>query len=100
MSGLQFEASAGLSSNKTVGDHLIGTLTIGEHVHDILKKSNYNIDWMVDTWLYDNLFLWAKIKVTKEEHRKDNILRNSNHTIEQKLNLEHYKKVSTLVYVS
>lgn len=97
MSGVQSEASVGLSSDKTVSDHLIGTTTIGKHVHDILKKSDYNIDWMVDIWLYDNLFLWAKIKVTKEEHRKDNILRNSNHTIEQKLNLKHYINVSKLV---
>ena len=97
MSGIQSEASVGLSSKMTVNDHIIGTLLIGKHVHYILKKSNYNIDWMVNDWLYDNLFLWAKIKVTKEEHQKDNILRNSKHTIEQKLNLEHYKNVSNLI---
>lgn len=98
MSGIQSEASVGLSSKDTVNDHLIGTTKIGEHVHKELIKSNYDIDWMVNYWLYDNLFLWAKIKLTKEEHHKDNVLRNSDHTIKQKLNLEHYsEKVSKLI---
>jgi hypothetical protein len=96
-SGIQSEASKGLSSNKTVNDHLIGAAKIGEYVHNQLKNSNYDIDWMVDTWVYEHLFLWATVKLTKKEHHKDNVLRNSNHTIEQKLNLEHYKNVSNLV---
>ncbi len=96
LSGVQSKASKRLPSSHTVDDHLFGTQLIGEYVHKVLKKSNYNIDWMVDEWLYDHLFLWAKIKLTKKEHHKDNVIRNE-HTIEQKLNLEHYKNVSKLV---
>jgi len=97
ISGIQSEASVGKASKETVNDHLIGAAKIGEFVHNELKKSNYNINWMVDHWLYEHLFLWGTVKITREEHRKENVLRNSNHTIEQKLNLEHYKNVSELV---
>ena len=96
LSGVQSKASIGLDAKKTVADHLIGTKLIGKHVHEVLKKSNYKIDWMVDEWLYENLYLWAKIKITKEEHHKDNVLRNKN-TLKEKLNLEHYKQVSELI---
>lgn len=97
VSGIKSEASIGLSSKDTVNDHLIGTKKIGKIVHDELKKSNYDIDLMVEEWLFENLFLWATIKVTKTEHHKDNILRSSSHTTAQKLNLEHYINVSRLI---
>jgi hypothetical protein len=52
---------------------------------------------MKEVWLYENLWLWITIGVTKEEHQKDNILRNNN-TIEEKIQLKHYKNVSTLIF--
>ena len=95
-SGVRSKASIGIPSNETTNDHLIGTTEVGRYIHEVLKKSDYDIEWMVNTWLYEHLFLWATIKVTKNEHRKENVIRNQ-HTIEQKLNLEHYKNVSDLV---
>ena len=70
---------------------------IGKYIHDKFKKENYNIDWMVKNWLFENLFLWGTVKVTKEEHKSKNILRNSDHPIEQKSNFEHYIHVSQLI---
>jgi len=61
----------------------------------IFKKSGYDIDWMLNEWLYDNLHLWATIKVTKEEHKKENIIRNG-HTLEEKNKLKHYINFSGL----
>ena len=81
---------------KTTHDHLLGAVKIGEKVHSEFEKNDFDIDYMVNEWLYENLWLWMTIKVTKEEHRKDNILRNE-HTIEDKLLLKHYKKVSNLL---
>jgi len=83
-------------SNKSTADHVVGATEVGRVVHEKLIEVNYDIDYMVNEWLYEYLFLWATIKVTKVEHLKDNIIRNK-HTIEQKLNLEHYKNVSELV---
>ena len=95
-SGIQSIASKGLSSKSITKDHVLGATEVGKYIHTVFRKSDYDIDWMVNTWLYKHLFLWATIKITKKEHHKDNIMRNK-HTIEQKLNLEHYKNVSELV---
>ena len=83
-------------------DHIIGATTVGEYVHHMLKLNKYRIDWMVDEWLYDNLYLWATIKVTKEEHKKENIIRGdaSNDVrklVDSKMNLKHYKNVSNIL---
>ena len=56
--------------------------------------SNYrNFESIIDEWIFDNLYLWGTIKVSKIEHKKDNILRNKN-TLDQKINFEHYKILS------
>jgi len=65
-------------------------------IHQEFEKNNFDIDYMVNEWLYNNLWLWQTIKVTTEEHKKDNIIRNE-HSIEDKLLLKHYKKVSNLL---
>ena len=96
-SGIRSEATLGLKSNQIVHDHLFGATEIGKHIHQVLKDSDYDIDWMVEEWLYENLFIFGTIKITKEEHQKDNVLRNSSHTIEEKLNFKHYIKVSKLI---
>ncbi len=94
--------SSGLLSNDasvkgtpTTTDHWAGASKVGEYVHMIFKKSGYDIDWMLNEWLYDNLHLWATIKVTKEEHKKENIIRNG-HTLEEKNKLKHYINFSGL----
>jgi len=92
VSGIRSEASKGKTSNETVNDHLVGATQVGNYIHKVFKENDYNINYMVDEWLYKHLFLWGTVKITREEHRKENVLRNSSHTIEQKLNREHYNK--------
>jgi len=87
----------GLPSDKVTSDHVFGAIEIGKFVRTEFESNNYDIDYMVDVWLYENLYLWCKIKVTKEEHKKDNIERNK-HTINEKMNLLHYKNVSDIVF--
>jgi hypothetical protein len=89
--------SINLPSSKKTDDHVFGASEIGRHIRYEFEKYNMDIDYMVNTWLYDNLYLWAKIKVSKEEHKKDNIARNK-HTIEEKVNLLHYTNVSKIVF--
>lgn len=102
--GTQNGLSSGIKSKntlkpnvKTTHDHLIGAKQIGEIVHKEFEKHNYDIDSMVNEWLYENLWLWMTIKVTSEEHNKNNILRDMT-DIEQKLNLSHYVNVSELIF--
>ena len=44
---------------------------------------------MIKNWLSDNLHLWVEAKITKLEHKADNLARDE-HTLQQKLNLVHY----------
>ena len=52
---------------------------------------------MVDTWLYENLWLWITIKVARTEHHVDNINRNQ-HTLDEKKEFKHYVNVSEFIY--
>ena len=93
-SGIKTEDSI---TKPSTNDHLFGTVEIGRYIHKELEKNNLDINYMVDFWLHENLWLWMTIKVSKEEHRKENIERNV-HSIENKIKLEHYKKVSQLIF--
>jgi hypothetical protein len=120
-SGIRTSAAKNLLSKDITWDHLIGAVGIGRYVHNEFEKASISllgkdlltivnekgyldnestislIEYMKEVWLYENLWLWITIGVTKEEHQKDNILRNNN-TIEEKIQLKHYKNVSTLIF--
>ncbi len=96
-SKIMSKESSLLKAKDCVNDHVLGATEIGKYIHDNFKKQNYNIDWMVKNWLFENLYLWGTVKVTKEEHNPKNIIRNSVHTIEQKSHFEHYTRVSQLI---
>lgn len=82
--------------NGTTMDHLLGAQLIGKTVHEAFEKSGFDETYMVNTWLYENLWLWMTIKVTKEEHHPDNISKTVM-DVELKKRMSHYNKVSTLV---
>ena len=93
-SGLM-SVAASIKEVLTTKDHWAGMTEVGHHVHDVFKKSGYDMDWMLNEWLYQNLHLWATIKVTREEHKKENIIRNQ-HSLEEKNELKHYINFSGL----
>ncbi len=95
-SGICTEAAA-IPGTGTTPDHLFGATEIGKHVHQEFLKHKCDIDYMVNTWLYENLFLWMTVKVSKDEHKIENIARDE-HTLDQKMCLEHYVNVSELIY--
>jgi hypothetical protein len=97
-SGLITKNAIGLKSNKYTNDHWLGATEIGRQVHEAFEKNNFDIDYMVNVWLYDNLWLWSTIRVTKWEHRSMNIGRKG-YSIEEKLNFGHYgSNVSPIVF--
>ena len=84
--------------NKLTNDHLFGVTLIGWKIHNIIQdmlKDNIVVDdivnYMVDEWLPDNLFLWAQATLTKKEHKSENLGRD-NHTLQEKINLVHYNE--------
>ena len=80
-------------TNKKLGDHVIGTVEIGRHVHRECEKYNWDYDYMVNTWLYESLWIWSTIMVSKCEHKDENIAIDAN-KIEDKRFLKHYINVS------
>ena len=81
-------------TNKEISfDHVVGTTLCGETVKKIIEQNNFNIKYLVKNWLFDHLYLWGTLKVTREQHKRDNIIRN-NHTLLEKLNLNHYKSIN------
>ena len=91
-----------MSSTNTTMDHVIGYKTVSKKVVYDFKKNNFNINYMKEKWLKDHLHLWLVIKVTKEEHKLDNIIRGDDDDddflddYKIKLGLNHYKKVSDI----
>lgn len=74
-------------------DHVVGATLCGETVKNIVEKENFNLSYLTKNWLFDNLYLWGTVKLTKHQHKKDNILRNKN-SLSEKLHLEHYLNLS------
>jgi len=100
--GCQKGFSAGLKSvaacikgTPTTPDHWAGMTAVGDLVNQEYKKTGYDVDQMVNEWLYENLYLWGTIEVAQWEHHKDNIIQNQ-HSIEEKNELKHYINFSGL----
>jgi hypothetical protein len=90
---LGIRTSKSIELNKKLADHVIGTVEIGKHIHKECEKNNWDYDYMVNTWLYENLWIWSTIFVSKCEHKNENIAIDSN-SIEEKRFLKHYLNVS------
>lgn len=90
---LSIRTQKSIETKKKLGDHVIGTVEIGRYIHSECEKYNWDFKYMVDTWLYENLWIWSTIVVSKCEHKNENITIDAN-TIEDKRYLKHYVNVS------
>jgi len=90
---LAIRTKKSIETKKKLGDHVIGTVEIGRHIHQECEKNNWDYDYMINTWLYENLWIWSTIIVSKCEHKNENITIDSN-SIEEKRFLSHYLNVS------
>ena len=77
-------------------DHLFGTTLIGRIVLEAFIDSGCNIDYMVNGWLPDHLYLWSRAIITREEHKADNLGRNT-HSYEDKLCMIHYLEANIVL---
>ena len=96
-SGIKTAEAKTLTYKQTTADHLMGSVQIGKYVHTEFERNGFDVDYMTEVWLYENLWFWMSIRVSNKEHHKDNILRNVN-TIEEKLELKHYVNVSEISF--
>ena len=83
-------------SYKLVKDHFYGVTEASNEVRREFEKSNFDIDYMVNTWLPKNYHLFVTWQVTPEEHRGDNIKR-AKHTLSEKDSFQHIINVSEVV---
>ena len=106
---------ANKNKSKCTQDHVIGVTSVAQYVIEIFRKDFLKIeekeDWslfdnskiqnrigeMCDKWLKDNLWLWSQCRITKDEHKGDNLARGTKFSIEQKANLEHYDLANIVI---
>lgn len=91
---------------KTTNDHVVGVTDASIHIINEFRKDlpdnpwedlcwvSERIKYMCNDWLPENLWLWAQCRVTREEHKADNLKREVKKDIEYKLNLEHYNEAN------
>ena len=72
-------------------EHLFGTTLIGRMVLQAFIDSGFNIEYMVNEWLINNLYLWATVIITREEDKR---LERHAHSFEQKVNMTHYSEAN------
>jgi len=91
---------ATLDDKDTTHDHIFGVTAVGWKVHTIIKElfdegrsTKFIHDYMTEEWLPNHLYYWCQVKITKEEHKKDNLARDE-HTLDEKENLIHYNEAS------
>jgi len=78
-----------LIDNNTTDDHIFGATLAGNQLLKEFKEWDYNIDYMVNHWLPDNIWLFCSATITKKEH---GMLESHGHTVNQKLNFVHYEE--------
>lgn len=84
-----YSKGANQGEERIVYDHILGAKLIGETVYHAWIESGMDTDWLVETWFYDNLWLWGTIGLSKSEHDR---LKGFDLSANEKLNLIHYKK--------
>ena len=84
---------------------MFGVTAVGWKIHNIIKdlyedgrSQRYIVDYMTEQWLPKNLHLWVCVKITKQEHKSDNLARDK-HTLEEKEWLVHYNEANIEILV-
>ena len=80
-------------------DHLFGVTEIGTQVFLAYKNSDWDLDYIVNEWLPQHLYLWLTVKILKAEHQGDNSIARGKHTLEEKVALQHYDDVNVPIEV-
>ena len=84
--------------NKLTKDHIFGVTEVGVHIFVEFMNSGWDWKYMCDEWLPNNLELFFTCRILKSEHQKENEddtngVARGEHTLEQKMLLEHYTEV-------
>lgn len=88
----------GSMGKKVTKDHIFGVTEVGVHIFTEFMNSGWNWKYMCDEWLPNNIELFFTCRILKAEHQKEdkddsNGIARGEHTLEEKLQLLHYKEV-------
>lgn len=72
---------------RDVRDHIFGATLAGEEFFKAFEEWDYDIDYMVNSWLPQNIWLFTTALISKKEH---NDLKTHKHSKNQKRKFIHY----------
>ena len=99
MIGLYSERALDLKLNKKMGkkcvdDHLFGVTEVGNAMFMEYKNSGWDLNYVLNEWLPQHLYLWLQVKILKTEHQGDGSVKRGKHTLEEKISLVHYDEAN------
>ena len=99
MIGLYSEKALDLKLNKKMGkkcvdDHLFGVTEVGNAMFMEYKNSGWDLNYVLNEWLPQHLYLWLQVKILKTEHQGDGSVKRGKHTLEEKISLVHYDEAN------
>ena len=78
----------------TTEDHLFGTTEVGLQVFLAYKNSGWDMEYMLDEWLPQHLYLWLQVRILKSEHQGQGSIKRGKHSLEEKTALVHYNEAN------
>ena len=99
MIGLYSERALDLKLNKKMGkkcvdDHLFGVTEVGNAMFMKYKNSGWDLNYVLNEWLPQHLYLWLQVKILKTEHQGDGSVKRGKHTLQEKISLVHYDEAN------
>ena len=99
MIGLYSERALDLKLNKKMGkkcvdDHLFGVTEVGNAMFMEYKNSGWDLNYVLNEWLPQHLYLWLQVKILKTEHQGDGSVKRGKHTLNEKISLAHYEEAN------
>lgn len=99
MIGLYSERALDLKLNKKMGkkcvdDHLFGVTEVGNAMFMEYKNSGWDLNYVLNEWLPQHLYLWLQVKILKTEHQGDGSVKRGKHTLQEKISLVHYDEAN------
>ena len=79
---------------KCVDDHLFGVTEVGNAMFMEYKNSGWDLNYVLNEWLPQHLYLWLQVKILKTEHQGDGSVKRGKHTLEEKTSLVHYDEAN------
>ena len=93
----QTKVSSTLKGTEYTHDHLVGATQVGKIIEEFILSKEWKNKKIREKWIYDHLYLWGTIKVSKKEHQEKNIGRGPKYSVANRILFKHYINVSSII---